>query len=202
MSISQANTNYRTVSTSTERPQVINGNVLNSAVLNSGVVNSNNITRLGLIQATYVGYTCSEFSTIGNDENDIYIVHTPGLSKDPASNRLRLPTDSIVTGCRVVATTPVVSNTPSTTFSLRVNSAGDYNSGGIAMLTNARNSDINSLLGAVNNLSDLTGIAPCTENDRYSIFTCSGTDGAEIQSGACKIYLTVLIPDTVTPPMI
>lgn len=182
MSVSDANTNFRAISTSTDRPQV-----LNVGQVNSGLLSSNNLTQLGAVVKQYVGY--SSTNLVGAPADGKYVMTAPGLAASVTASILALPVGSMVLSARVEGSSDLAGGT---TYNLRFNSNGVHDSGGLAVLQAALAATLALPLGAYNNVAAAAGVtvAATTGDGKLVLSSLAGT----VTAGSAVVYISALVP--------
>jgi len=182
--VSTANENFRNVSTSTDRPQV-----MNVGVLNAGRVNTNQSVLGTFNEKLYVGYTPNNWGAISGASGAYALQLSPGQANGTGSGSLVLPVGSVIKGCQVQTSGITSAGTPILTLGTNVWAATSLSSvllDGVSVANTAIAPGVVNLLG-----SNTSGLYKSVANECVSFFPESG---GTLTAGSGIVYLSVLVP--------
>ncbi len=183
MSANDANVNFRSVSSATDRPQV-----LNAGIVKAGLLTGNQSVLGGLIEKTFVGYTPVSGSWGGTALSGVYLNTTPGLAATSSSAvNLVLPVGSVIKAVQVVKDSTALVGGPFN-VALTTSTAGPVTEALVVSGTIAR---CNTGAGIIVQHAAPAGAVLTVADNRITAYGL----GAAVTAGNAVVYLSVLVPN-------
>jgi hypothetical protein len=182
--VSTANENFRNVSTSTDRPQV-----MNVGVLNAGRVNTNQSVLGTFNEKLYVGYTPTSWSTAAAGVSGVQALQlSPGQANGTGAGSLVLPVGSVIKACQVQTTGVTSGGSPTLSLGTNVWGASSLSS---VLLDGASVANSAIAPGVVNILgSSTSGMYKSVAGECVTLYP----EVAPLTAGSAIVYLSVLVP--------
>jgi hypothetical protein len=182
MSATDANVNFRSVSTATDRPQVINANIVKA-----GVLSGNQSVLGGLTEKTFVGYTPSGIAWGSVAASGVYLNTAPSQAATSSTAvNLVLPVGSVIRAAQLVQ-----NGTALVGGALNVCTAAVGGAMQDTLISSAPVALCNTGVGAINFNTTAAGLNQMDAADRITVYP----PGTAVTAGSAVVYLSVLVPN-------